>query len=80
MYIKQSKIYIYILNKQSPEKKSLKLLAYPRNNITGFTFLTPLRKFCPQNFHILDFKKIRIMVLHERFRFPRHFFNHITFP
>ena len=30
---------IYILNKQSPEKKPLKLLAYPRNNITGFTYL-----------------------------------------
>ena len=44
-------IYIYILNKQSPEKKSLKLLAYPRNNITGFTFLTPLRKLSPKFSH-----------------------------
>ena len=49
VYITVVNIYIF-LNKQSPEK-SLKLLAYPRNKITGFTFLTPLRKFCPQNSH-----------------------------
>ena len=37
VYITVVNIYIFIfLNKQSPEK-SLKLLAYPRNKITGFT-------------------------------------------
>ena len=42
---------MYILNKQHPNKEILKITSLPSQQNTGFTFLTPLRKFCPQNLH-----------------------------